>query len=130
LAQVRDQIHAAEQLHREEPLTSGLEQLAEPDQVRMVEIRERAKLLLEPEDRVAIDVAQRLERDLLSVLIVEGLVDHAHAAHTELADDLEPIGARESAAIPRYVHPTTAYCTSLRRDDRERVARSRPVDVS
>ena len=60
---------------------------------------ERAELLLEQQDRGAVDVAQRLERDLLAALAIERLVDHAHAAHAELADQLEALGSGELARV-------------------------------
>src|SRR5262249_29493612 len=74
------------------------EQLAERDQIWVADPADRAELLLELQDRVAVDVAQRLERDLLVALAVERLVDDAHRTHAELADQLEAVASGELAA--------------------------------
>jgi hypothetical protein len=88
-ADPRQERLAAHQLHGEEPGAAVLEQLAERDEVRVVEVLQRAELGLEPEQRVGGLDAQRLQRDRRLVLAVEGLVDHPHAPDPEAAHDRE-----------------------------------------
>ncbi len=88
-ADMREEVHAPDQLHRVEGLAKALEELVQRDQVGVRELVDRAELALEPQEAVPIDVAQGLERDQLTALAVVGLVDHAHRARAQRAPDLE-----------------------------------------
>jgi hypothetical protein len=81
-----------DQLHREPPLAALLDQLAERDEVGMMHILHGTELGLEPEQAIGADALQRLERHPHAAWAVERLVDHAHAAATQRAEDLEPAG--------------------------------------
>ncbi len=86
---------AAHQLHREEPLPVLFEQLAQAGQVGVLDVRQRAKLVLEAQDGVGLDGAQRLQRHARVALAIEGLVDDAHAPRADPTDDEEAIGPGE-----------------------------------
>ena len=61
----------------------------------MVQILEGAELALEAEERVGRHRAQGLERHARAPLLIERLVDHAHAARAEGPQQLEPARADE-----------------------------------
>ncbi len=92
-----------EQLHGEAPGPAVLEELVERQQVRVRERGEGAELLLEEIERGRILPAHGLERHAVPALAVVDLVDRAHAAGAEQADDGEALGARERL-IPRSGH--------------------------
>ena len=54
---VVEKMDAADELHREEPLPVLFEELAQAGQVRVLDVRERAELVLEAEDGVGLDGA-------------------------------------------------------------------------
>src|SRR5439155_17229960 len=62
-AHVPEEIDPVDQLHREEPLLLVRRQLVEGDEVRVGNIGQRAKLLLELYEGLRGDVAQDLEGD-------------------------------------------------------------------
>jgi hypothetical protein len=59
----------------------------------VVDVREPAELALEAQQRVRFERAQRLQRDPPAALVVDGLVDHPHAAAPDHPPDLETAGA-------------------------------------
>ena len=61
----------------------------------MRQILERAKLVLEAEDAVGRERAQRLEGHARPALAIPGFIHHAHAAFTEAAAHVEAPGAVE-----------------------------------
>ncbi len=61
----------------------------------MLNVLERAKLVLEAEDPLRVQVAERLQRDARVTLAVQRFVDDAHPAGTEPAEDLESGRAAE-----------------------------------
>jgi hypothetical protein len=90
-----EQIDAVDQLHREEPLGVEADELAEGAQVGMLQILQRAKLVLETQDRLGRERAQALERHQNTALAVVGFVDHAHAAFADAPAHLEAaVGAQ------------------------------------
>ena len=90
-----EEVDAVDQLHREEPLVARRDQLMQRHQVRVHEVGQQAKLVLESIQRARFDPGQRLERDLHVALPVERLVDHAHAAGADLALDQEAPGVSQ-----------------------------------
>src|ERR1019366_9099223 len=62
-------------------------------EVRMVHVRERAKLLLEAIEERRAEAAKCLDGDQALRLAVEGLVDHAHAALADSPADLVASGS-------------------------------------
>jgi hypothetical protein len=65
-------------------------QLVEGHQVGVAQIGQAAELVLESGEMDRGQLAQRLERDAGAALAVEGLVDLAHAALAEQAEQAEP----------------------------------------
>ena len=70
------------------------------NQVRVLDVGQRAKLLLERVDAARVHAAHGLERDLLLPLGIESAVHDAHAALPEHLQHVEP-AAREAAADAR-----------------------------
>ena len=91
LVDVAEEVLALDELHREEDHIAlvGYE-LVQVNEVRVKDVRERPKLLLESIEIVCVEVHQGLERDALLQLAVEYFVDDAHAALTEAAQHLVP----------------------------------------
>src|SRR5690606_25294821 len=74
-----EEVDTLHELHREEPVVILAIQLAEANQVAMLEIRARAELGLQVEDGLRIDPAQSLERDRHLAIAIERFVDNSHA---------------------------------------------------
>ena len=66
----------------------------------MREVGEHAELALELIDLLDVGTDDRLERDLLSALLVLGLVHDAHAAGADSTQDLIPLGRVRSLDHP------------------------------
>ena len=94
-AHVFEKADPVDQLHGEEPLVLAGEEFVQTDEVRVREIREGAKLPLQPEERLDVPVAEGLERDDRVSLAVECLVHDAEAAGAEAALDLKTLRAAE-----------------------------------
>jgi hypothetical protein len=77
------EVDAVDVLHREEPGSGLLDQLAEADQVRVLEIVQRAELGLEAGQRVGPGLLQQLEGDPAVQGAIEGLEDLAHPARSD-----------------------------------------------
>ena len=92
---VREDVDAVDQLHREEPLAAILDQPAEPAQVRVMHALEHPELVLEPKHGIARDRPERLQRDAPVVLAIDGLVHDAHPAGAEATQDREARGTVE-----------------------------------
>ena len=91
---VEEEVHAVDALHREEDFAVvSLHELVEAHQVRVADVREGAKLLLEEVEREGVEVEQRLRREQLRALAVEHFVDDAHAAASEALPHLVSFGA-------------------------------------
>jgi hypothetical protein len=96
-----DEIHerdAAHQLHREEAIRIVHDELVQRDEIRMGDVRQAAKLALEPEDVLGARPQHRLQRDDLVAPAILHFVDDTHAAGAERAEDGESIGAAKVAA--------------------------------
>ena len=85
-----DEADAVDELHREEPGALVADQLEESDQVPVLDVLERAELLLQTEERLAVEGAQHLERDADVALAIERLVDEAGSPLTQATHDFEP----------------------------------------
>ncbi len=92
---VLEKVDAIEQLHGEEPAPSVLEEVIEPDQVRVAQIRERPELALEAHERLGRQRADGLDRHALRQRQVDRFVNDAHAPFTEPPHDLEAAGPAE-----------------------------------
>ena len=85
-----DEVDAVDVLHREEhPLALG-EQRVQADEVVVRDVGERAELSLEAVQRARAHAEQGLERDDLTSLVIERLVDDPHPARAEPPADREP----------------------------------------
>ena len=84
-----EELDAVDEVHREEPLAGGGDEIAKHDEVRVSEIRESAELALESTNRRGVAVAEPLERDVGVALRVEGREDDTEAAPSEAVFDLE-----------------------------------------
>ena len=81
-----------------------LGELAEADQVGVVQVLQRAELVLEPEQVLAAEAAHGLERQPLPALSILDLVDHAHAALAQAADDPVALRAAELVRVREHRH--------------------------
>ena len=90
---------AVDELHRKKPQAVLRAELFEAHEVRVAQIRERTKLVLDPIDGVARVAVERLHRDAPARLAVARDVHHSHAAGAERALDIEARGAHR-----RHVH--------------------------
>ena len=75
------------EVHRKEPAPHILEELPQPDEVWMGEIRKHAKLSLELIDARRAQGCQGLERDVGLLLVIVGIEDDPHPALAQLATD-------------------------------------------
>ena len=103
-AHVPEEVRPVDELHREEPPPAVLEQLPEPDEVRVTELHEEAKLALEAQDRPRAQLAQHLERDAGVSRQIEGLVNRPRAAFPEGAEDAEARAPAEGPFCPMAGH--------------------------
>jgi hypothetical protein len=87
-ADVRENVRSVEKLHGEEPVALVLGELVQGDQVRVRDVCERAKLLLERDQGVRRDPLQRLEGDGPAELHVERLVHDAEAPDADAPHEL------------------------------------------
>ena len=94
-----DEVHAADQLHREERPIVFDEQLVETDNAGMRDVGEAAELTLEPVEVDRAGAAQGLQRDGFIPMRVVRFIDDPHAAAAERADDAKAIGAREFGGV-------------------------------
>jgi hypothetical protein len=93
---VLEEADAVDEVHREEPLAVLAKELVEQDEVRVDEVGEGPELLLQAVDRPRVDTVEGLQGDAAAALLVEGLVDDAERAASDLAPDRE---ARVSRGI-------------------------------
>ena len=96
VADVLEEADAVDQLHREEPAAVVADQLVEGGQVDVGHVGERTELALEVVQQGGVGARQRLEGDAAAALLVDGLVDDAHAAGAEAAHDREACRSPES----------------------------------
>src|SRR6185436_20710001 len=97
---VGEEVHAVDELHREEPLLAVGRELEQRAQVRMRDVRERPKLLLEAVEGLRRHAAQRLQRNEAVALAVVRLVDDSESARAEAAVEGETVGPPEFSEIP------------------------------
>ncbi len=97
----RQEVRPVHELHGEEPLASGLEQLAEAHQVRVMKLLQGPELPPEPDQRVHGERPQCLDRDVALLVAIERLVHDAHPAGAKLRQQLEPRGPCELARPER-----------------------------
>ncbi len=88
-AHVGEEVDALDQLHGKEPLVTLGDQLVQRDDVGMAEVAQRAELALEAIQAHAIDAAQVLERHAHAALLVEDVIDVAHATFAQLIEHSE-----------------------------------------
>jgi hypothetical protein len=100
---------ALEQLHREEHVVAGGDELVERDEVGMRDVGEGAELLLEAVEAVGIEPAQRLERHRHLALAIERLVDDTEAAGADHLLDGKSTGASEIHARRHSISPGVAH---------------------
>ena len=67
--------------------------------MRMEDLAEAAKLLLEAVQPQGVEFPERFQCNALVALSIEGLVDDAHAAGADLANDRETFGASKGTMI-------------------------------
>jgi hypothetical protein len=118
-----DEVHPLDQLHREEPLVAGRDQLVQRGQVGMADVGQLAELALELVEGGGVAVAQGLERHGAGALAVVGLIHDAHPAGAEAPDELEPVAPCElSVETGRHplAFPRSPPCPRGRRDQRTR----------
>ena len=101
-AEIYGQVHADDDLHREEAGALLREELVEVDEVRVADVREGTKLLLQVVEVVRRQTIERLERDVRPEVGVIGAVDDAHAAVAEPGGDAKPRweAARSASLLP------------------------------
>ena len=92
--------HALEELGDDVRLALPVSDVVDVENVRMIERARRARLLLEPAQRLFAAEAgdEHLDRDLAAELVVEGDHDPAHAALPQLALDLVSPGDEQRRA--------------------------------
>jgi hypothetical protein len=89
LLDVAEEVLAKDELHREEdPVAIVRDELVQVHEVRVEDVREGPELLLESIEVARVEVHERLQGDALLPLAIEHLVDDAHAALPEAAQDL------------------------------------------
>ncbi len=91
---VRQEVRSRHELHREEDGSLVRDdELEEVHQVRVVNVGESSKLLFESIERSRTETKERLQRNALPAIAIEGLVDRAHTARADETDDLVSSGA-------------------------------------
>ena len=91
---IRVEIGTVHELHGEEHVLGvGHHELVKTDEVRVAQVCQRPKFVLEAVKGVRVVFRQRLESHALTALVVDGLVHNAHAA---LTDDFHDVVARRS----------------------------------
>src|ERR1700682_258871 len=85
------------QFHCEEPERAVRHELIKRNEIRMRDIRERAKLSLEAIIISSLCARERLSGEHLVGFAIVRLVHYAHAARTQAAPDPEPVSAKEIA---------------------------------
>ncbi len=91
---VVEEVRSFDELHREKERAGlRLNELVKANEVAVVDVRDRAKLLLEEVDRVRIDAQQRLQGDGPMRVAVERLVDDAHSPRADSAQCGVTVGA-------------------------------------
>ena len=107
VAHVAEEVHAVDQLHREEPAIPLGHELVKRHEVGVDHGGQRSELVLETEKLVRVHRREHLQRDVRARRILDGLVDHAHAARAKFADDgVTPSPERgRLAAVSRQTRP-------------------------
>ncbi len=106
LLYVGQEVGPVDQLHREkDPVVVGDHELVQLDEVPMVNVGERSKLLLEEIESARARVEKGLQGDVLLPFAVERLVDDAHAAAADAAEDLVTRGSLPALVEPRAAGP-------------------------
>jgi hypothetical protein len=94
LANVRQEIGAVDELHREKDVVVlGHHEFVETHEVGVMNVGQSPELLLEAEERRRGEFAQTLDRDDLTAFVIERLVDDAHPALADATYDLVPVVA-------------------------------------
>ena len=84
---VRHEVAPVEQVEGDEPLGSVALEGPQPDQVRVGDVGQGAKLPLEPVERVPVDGGERLQGDPVAPGDVNRLEDHAHSPSPQFAHE-------------------------------------------
>jgi hypothetical protein len=112
---------ALHELHREEPVTVIVKQLAEAHEVAMLEIHASAELRLQAIQRLRIELTHRLERDEHPALVIERLVHDPHRTFAENSTKLEATIAGE--VLPGQIIWVSRIRQASRRGHRDHSAR-------
>lgn len=134
--QVAQEIGPPHQLHREEPLRSLGDQLAEADQVGVANVGDGAELALEAQQHVRVHHRQQLQGHRDGIDLVERLIHHTHPTPTQEAHQPKARGTpkRDRAQIHRQPRGVTdprlsrkmsvrpAGCTLARNGEKRRIA--------
>ena len=97
---VIQEVDALDELHREEPLVFFREELVKRDEIRVRDVRERTKLVLETVERVGLGAPQSLYGDEDAALAVIRAIDDPEATRAQTTFDREPIGSPEIVRAP------------------------------
>ena len=84
---VRQEVAPVQQVEGDEPLGPVALERPQPDQVRVSDVGQGAKLPLEPVERVAVDGGEHLQGDPVAPCDVNRLEDHAHPPTPQLAHE-------------------------------------------
>src|SRR6188472_1117295 len=113
-------IVAGDQVHREEEAIRLLVELVQADQVWVPHLAKNAELALEIGTRLDVPVAKHLERHRPTGCSVEDLVDDAHAALAEGANDLEASAVEGLGAFLAHEGPGVRRILTQKQNERER----------
>ena len=94
-AYVRDDGHAANKLHREEPRTAVGQELVERDEVWVGHIGQSPEFAFEAIECGSFAITKQLQRDLGGSVAIEGFVDNPKATLTQPPNEFEALCARE-----------------------------------
>jgi hypothetical protein len=96
------EINAIDQLHGEEhSVRLRDDQLVEPHEVAMADVRQDPKLLFQTVEGRGVERRQCLERDPLVAPPIAGLVNHPHPPSPDAANDLVVLGGHPPGDVER-----------------------------
>ena len=109
-----EEVGPVDELHREEDVVSLRDdELVEAHEVRVMNVGERPKLLLEPKEGRRGEAEQTLQGDDLTPLAIERFVDDAHAAFADPTYDVEALVAAPLGHAPRLGRRVGRQCSAV-----------------